>query len=125
MISLPAPAALCGEQLAAEVAAATGRVVRVTLAGDVVEVDADSPLNDAQVAPIVAAHVADPAWTATQEEATERTLRDRLRAAQTTNRDYLGLSSPTAAQTTVQVKALTRQMLAHNRLLLRDLGSAE
>jgi hypothetical protein len=45
-------------------------------------------------------------------------LRQRLRTGIGTNRDYLALSTPTAAQTTAQVAALSRQVTALSRVLL-------
>lgn len=42
--------------------------------------------------------------------ANEETLRQRAEGAFQANRDYIALTGPTAAQTTAQVKALSRQM---------------
>lgn len=46
------------------------------------------------------------------------TLASRAQAALTNNQTYLALSSPTTAQNTAQIKALTRQMDGVIRLLL-------
>lgn len=43
-------------------------------------------------------------------------LQTKVQAALTTNATYLALASPTAAQTTAQVKALTREISALIRL---------
>jgi hypothetical protein len=48
----------------------------------------------------------------------EDALRDRARAALTTNATFLALGTPTAAQNAAQVRALTRQTNALARLLL-------
>lgn len=53
------------------------------------------------------------------------TLRQRAAVAMAGNRTYLALATPTAAQTTAQVKALTRQMNAVIRLLLNDLEGTD
>jgi hypothetical protein len=52
------------------------------------------------------------------EQVTEQTIRDSGRQALTANRTFIALTSPTAAQTTAQVKALSRQMNGVIRLLL-------
>lgn len=51
-------------------------------------------------------------------EVNESAIRDAVRTALATNRDYVALSSPTAAQTAAQVKALSRQNNRMIRLLL-------
>lgn len=55
----------------------------------------------------------------------EQTLRDRARAAMTGNATYLGRSSPTAAQNTAQIQALTRQVNALIKLEVRDLNATD
>lgn len=55
----------------------------------------------------------------------EETLRQQARAALAANRTYLALATPTAAQTTAQVKALTRQVQALIRFQLGDLSGAD
>lgn len=55
----------------------------------------------------------------------ERTMRDRILAAQDANRAFLAITSPTNAQVANQVKALTRQLIGHNRLLLGDLTGTD
>ena len=49
-------------------------------------------------------------------------LIDRLDKGLATNQTYLDLATPTAAQTTAHVKALTRQVSAMIRLQRRTLG---
>lgn len=49
------------------------------------------------------------------------TVEDRLRLALDTNKAYLALDTPTAAQQRAQVARLTRQNTALIRHLLRDL----
>lgn len=52
-----------------------------------------------------------------QAEATnESSIRSKLRTAIQSNNDYLAITTPTGAQTTAQVKALTRQTNALIRL---------
>lgn len=50
--------------------------------------------------------------------ANAQTLLDKAAQALTTNATYLGRGNPTAAQTTAQVQALTRQINALIRLLV-------
>jgi DNA-binding helix-hairpin-helix protein with protein kinase domain len=59
------------------------------------------------------------------EEANEVDLRSRVRTALQANADYLALSAPTAAQSTAQVKSLTRQATALIRLVTRELRSTD
>ncbi len=59
------------------------------------------------------------------EETNAVTLRDRARQAVAANVAYLALSPPTAAQTTTQVRLLTRQCTALIRLLLENLESTD
>lgn len=51
----------------------------------------------------------------------EGDLRGKLTAAVGANRTYLGLATPTAAQTTAQARSLTRQVIALELLLLGTL----
>lgn len=53
------------------------------------------------------------------------TLRQRARAALAANRTYLALATPTAAQNTAQVNALTRQVQALIRFTLSDLTGTD
>lgn len=57
--------------------------------------------------------------------ANQATLEDLARQALVTNRTYVAIASPTAAQTTVQVKALSRQMNGLIRLLLGQLDGTD
>lgn len=59
------------------------------------------------------------------EETTRRVLNERLEAARQGNRDHLAITSPTAAQNSAQVKALTRQMQAVIRLTLASLDGTD
>lgn len=52
----------------------------------------------------------------------DRTIRSQAAAALTANRTYVALANPTAAQTTAQVKALSRQV---NSLLRQMLGQLD
>lgn len=54
----------------------------------------------------------------TPEQDNSDTLRQQAATALATNRTYVGLTSPSAAQTTAQVKALSRQNNGLIRLLL-------
>lgn len=51
------------------------------------------------------------------------TLQAKAQQALTTNSTYLALASPTAAQTTAQVKAITRQVNALIRLSIQSLDT--
>lgn len=53
----------------------------------------------------------------------EHSIREKLSIALAGNTAYLNTTTPTAAQTTAQVKALTRQMTALIRLTTRQLDS--
>lgn len=56
--------------------------------------------------------------TTTPEQDNSLTLQQQATAALAANRTYVALASPTAAQTTAQVKALSRQNNGLIRLLL-------
>lgn len=82
----------------------------------VVETDAvDQPTLDAAVA----------AAPAASREASRATLRQQAQQALAGNRTYVALASPTAAQTTAQVKALSRQQNALIRLVLGVLDGTD
>lgn len=51
-------------------------------------------------------------------ENNDRSIRDAARNALATNRTYVGVASPTAAQNVAQIKALSRQNNGLIRLLL-------
>ena len=75
--------------------------------------------------------------TYTDEESTSADVKDNLslmsankdsivskmQTAQTNNATYLAIASPTSAQNTAQVKALTRQVNALIKLAINDLGN--
>lgn len=52
------------------------------------------------------------------EQVNEETIRDRAAQALAANRTYIALASPSAAQNTAQIKALSRQNQSLIRLLL-------
>jgi hypothetical protein len=58
-------------------------------------------------------------------EQNEAAIRNAARNALATNRTYVDLASPTAAQTTAQVKALSRQNNGLIRLLLGLFDAAD
>lgn len=57
-------------------------------------------------------------YDVSSEQVNEETLRQQALAALATNRTYIARSSPTAAQQTAQVKALSQQHNGIIRLLL-------
>lgn len=57
--------------------------------------------------------------------ANQRSIEDAARAALANNRTFLANTSPTAAATTAQVKALTRQNNGIIRLLLNELNGTD
>lgn len=58
-------------------------------------------------------------------QANRQTLVDQATQATANNRTYIALASPTAAQTTAQTKALSRQNNAIIRLLLNQLDATD
>lgn len=75
-----------------------------------------------------AADAADLAAHSAAVKATDQnraTITDRAATALQGNRDFLAVGSPTAAQTSAQVKALTRQNTAVIRLLLGILDGTD
>lgn len=75
------------------------------------------PLTGAELAAVQAADAKDVA------DANGRDLTAKARAALDANATYLGLLTPTAAQTTAQVQRLTRECSAVIRLLLGALDT--
>lgn len=86
-----------------------------------------STVTQAVLDTAVKAHTANPNITppVDQSPANEQTIRDAARQALAGNRAYVAINNPTAAQTTAQVKALTRQMNGVIRLLLGDLSGTD
>lgn len=88
----------------------------------------DCSTGEQSTAPLTAAETAERQQMATadaafqQQVVTARTNRsaieDAARVALTTNRTYIGKASPSAAETTAEVKALARQNNGIIRLLL-------
>lgn len=64
-------------------------------------------------------------WTTTPEQDNEQSIRQQVAAALATNRTYTARQSPTAAQTTAQVQALSRQNNGLIRLLLSLLDGTD
>lgn len=58
------------------------------------------------------------------EQVNDETIRAQALAALTTNRTYIALASPSTAQNTAQIKALTRQVDGIIRLLVVNDTSA-
>ncbi|MDX6218756.1 MAG: hypothetical protein QOJ48_437 [Frankiales bacterium] len=63
-------------------------------------------------------------WTTTPEQDNTLTLQQQAVNALTANRTYVA-STPTAAQTTAQVKALSRQVNGLIRMLLQQLDGTD
>lgn len=61
----------------------------------------------------------------TTEGQNEQAIRDAAAQALATNRTYVALANPTAAQTAAEVKALARQMNGVIRLLLNNLDGTD
>lgn len=76
-------------------------------------------ITAAQLSAAVNAHVA------VDEQANATTLRERADTAMANNRTYLAVASPTTAQNTAQIKALTRQNTALIRLVLNKLDGLD
>ena len=116
-------------QLAAEVATAHGwqrADLSLSESGDRATLRVDTPGADAaKVRDAIAAHVPNPKFATSPEQANEFTLRDRAAAALDANKTYLALSSPTAAQNLAQIRLLTRECSALIRLALRALDTVD
>lgn len=59
------------------------------------------------------------------ERANEAHVDDRLTQAIAANKTYLALSPPTNAQVVAQVRSITRQLVAIEKKLLRDLADTD
>lgn len=59
------------------------------------------------------------------EQANDETIRQQALDALTTNRTYIARQSPTAAQNTAQIQALTRQVNGLIRLVLGRLDATD
>lgn len=84
------------------------------------------PITNSQVTNAIAADVALDVSAAQAQavlDANAATLRSRAQTALTTNATYIAIASPTTAQNTAQVKALTRQVDGVIRLLLNQTDS--
>lgn len=79
----------------------------------------DDSVDLAVLEAAISAHVA------IDEQANKLTIEDRARLALTANNNYLSITTPTAAQISAQVKALTRQNNALIRLLLNKFDSID
>lgn len=75
--------------------------------------------NTAAIQSMINAYVLDPNWQGLQAD-DRSLLLARARAALSTNATFLAIASPTAAQVSGQVKALSRQMDAMILFLLGD-----
>ena len=65
-------------------------------------------------------------WLAGEiKDRNERTITDRMDAALTQNKTYLGLATTTAAQDKAQIKALTKQVNGLLRLVGRKLDDVD
>lgn len=117
-----APSTVNGEQLTTELRNAGVEVPArgVVLVGDSLDIAAPDSAK-ATVEQVVSAHRAKPSPT----QANRQTIEDAAKQALATNRTYLGVNSSTAAQTTAQVKALTRQNNGLIRLLLGLLDATD
>lgn len=121
MLTVPAPAVLMGDALAADLSAA-GIPSRVVLSGSDLVLPDLGEANRTAVESVLSAHPAK-AQAALDQAATEQTnettIRDKATQALADNKTFLALSSPSNAQVVAQVKALTRQNNALIRLVLR------
>lgn len=59
------------------------------------------------------------------EEVNEAHVDDRLTQAIAANKTYLALASPTNAQNVTQIRSTTRQLIAIEKKLLRDLDDTD
>lgn len=119
---MPVPAALNGETLAAELAAATGRPAAefvVSLAGAVLTVTSKTAVPKAVVTAAVAAHTgAASPWVGNRQ-----TVLDKAAQALADNAAYLAALPATNVQVAAQVAAITRQVNALIRLVTDALDS--
>lgn len=121
MLTLTAPVPLNGALLADQLAAA-GLSSTVVLNGTTIELAALTEAKRAAAQAVVDAHPPSAlaaADSANAQQVNETTIRDRANQALATNTTFLAITSPTNAQVSAQVKALTRQNQGLIRLLLQ------
>lgn len=96
-----------------------GFTMRRDDAAGTVDIEAPS-MSDAALTAALNGLVHDPAVRTNEQQ-----IRDSAGQALAGNRTYIGLASPSAAQTAAQVKALSRQMNGLIRLVLGQLDGTD